>query len=59
MFEISKYGPVMDYLDLVDKDQIWFEKQLAKGDPAAASLYAAECIVRALEDVQSAIDQKD
>ena len=49
-------GPISNYLAVTSKTHDQFEGELRAGNPAAASIFAAEQIVRAISDLMMTVE---
>jgi hypothetical protein len=50
-------GPIDEYLHATSKDRGAFDKDVAAGDPAATSIFAAEVIYKAISDLTEEVEE--
>lgn len=55
---ISHQGPIEEYLKVASKTLDVFNNDLRRGDPTAASIFAAEAICRSLADLTQTIENQ-
>ena len=53
---VSHNGPVAQYLKATGKTSEGFKADLQKGDPAAASIFAAELLFGAIHELTRAVE---
>lgn len=51
-------GPISEYLKMANKTQATFDNEVRRGDPAAASVFAAEVVFGAIQDLIQTIENQ-